>query len=361
MENLVGRSAPGPAGGPVSQRQPLRHAPPRRLIRPRRLRPGDRVALIAPSSPAYGSNATARQMIERARSRLHDAGLRTVVGAHAEHAHGYLAGRDEDRAADIMAAFTNSELAGIVRLRGRYGTPRLLDRLDYDVIARNPKVFVGYSDITALHLALTQRAGLVTFHGLMGLDLAARPATQAEADARFFTWEWFLRAVLRPEPLGPLPARAPWQAGPVHTVVPGTAAGPLAGGNLSLIANTLGTPYEIDTAGKILLIEEVSEAPYRIDRMLTQLRLAGKLDAAAGFIFAEWTDCQPEAGRPSLTLEQVLADIIVPLGKPAVAGLAAGHGPGRLTLPLGAQVRLEAPPGDSGPPRVMVVEPGVVD
>ena len=118
---------------------------------------------------------------------------------------------------------------------------------------------------------------------------------------------------------------------------------------MSLIANTLGTPYEIDTGGKILLIEEVSEAPYRIDRMLTQLRLAGKLDVAADFIFAEWTDCQPEAGRPSLTLEQVLADIIVPLGKPAVVA-AVGHGPGRLTLPLGAQVRLEAPPGDSGPP-----------
>src|SRR5690606_26578923 len=117
-------------------------------------------------------------------------------------------------------------------------------------------------------------------------------------------------------------------------------------------------------AGKILLIEEVGEAPYRIDRMLTQLRLAGKLVAAAGIIFAEWIDCEPERGRPSLSLEQVVADIIKPLGKPTVAGLAAGHGPGRLTLPLGVEARIEAPPGETGDgrhPRIIVTEPGVVD
>lgn len=332
--------------------------------RSRKLRPGDTVALIAPASPIYRNGEAPNQIIERARRKLHEAGLRTVVGEHAYDARGYLAGRDEDRARDVMAAFTNPNVTGIICLGGGYGTPRLLDLLDYDVIRANPKVFVGYSDITALLTAIGQRAGLVTFHGLMGWDLAPRSTAPAAVHAQAFTWEHFLRAVMRAEPIGELPLTAPWQSTPLHTVVPGTAVGPLAGGNLSLLANTLGTPYEVNTAGKILLIEEVGEAPYRIDRMLTQLRLAGKLVAAAGIIFAEWIDCEPERGRPSLSLEQVVADIIKPLGKPTVAGLAAGHGPGRLTLPLGVEVRIEAPPGETGDgrhPRIIVTEPGVVD
>lgn len=148
---------------------------------------------------------------------------------------------------------------------------------------------------------------------------------------------------MQPEPLGQLPAQSPWQDAGLQSIVPGIARGPLVGGNLSLLSDTLGTPYEIDTADKIVLIEEVGEAPYRIDRMLTQLRLAGKLQAAAGFIIAEWTDCEPsDPSRPTLTLRQVLADIIEPLGKPTVFGLAAGHGPGRLTLPLGVPVTIYA-------------------
>lgn len=330
----------------------------RQRQRPRRLRAGDTVALIAPSSPIYRNHETPRDIIARARRKLHEVGLRTVVGEHAHDAYGYLAGRDEDRAHDVMAAFADPDVAGIICLGGGYGSPRLLNLLDYDLIARNPKVFVGYSDITGLHCAIGRRADLVTFHGLMGWDLAAQPKTTAGARAHDFTWDSFVRAVMNAEPPGELPAQAPWQSAPLHTVVPGTAVGPLTGGNLSLISATLGTPYELDTAGKIVLIEDVGEAPYRIDRMLTHLRLAGKLEAAAGFIFAEWIDCEPEPGRPSLTLQQILADIVVPLGKPTVAGLAAGHGPGRLTLPLGAAVRLEA---HSSGPRIIVTESGVVE
>lgn len=329
----------------------------RRPLRPRMLRPGDTVALIAPSSPIYRNNETPAAIIQRARRKLHEAGLRTVVGEHAHDAYGYLAGHDNDRARDIMAAFTDPNVDGIICLGGGYGSPRLLDMLDYDLIARHPKAFVGYSDITALHCAIGNRAGMFTFHGLMGWDLAAQPKTTAEARANNFTWENFLLAVMNAEPLGELPARAPWQREPLHTVVPGTAAGPLTGGNLSLLSATLGTPFEVDTTGKIVLIEDVGEAPYRIDRMLTHLRLAGKLDAAAGFIFAEWTNCEPDPGRPSLTLQQVLADIVAPLGKPTIAGLAAGHGPGRLTLPLGVEVRVEA---DASTPRLIVTESGVV-
>lgn len=335
------------------------------MKRPRKLQPGDTVALIAPASPIYRHNETPSLIIERARRKLSEAGLRTVVGEHAHGANGYLAGRDEDRARDVMAAFTDTNVDGIICLGGGYGSPRLLELLDYNVIARNPKVFVGYSDITALHCAIGRRAGLVTFHGLMGWDLAAQPKTASDVRANAFTWKSFVRAVMHGKPLGELPASAPWQQEHLHTVVPGTATGPLTGGNLSLLVATLGTPFEVDTAGKIVLIEDVGEAPYRIDRMLMHLRLAGKLDDAAGFIFAEWTDCVPEPGRPSLTLRQVLADIVEPLGKPTVAGLAAGHGPGRLTLPLGVRVRLEADAGRTGGdhghhPRIVVTEPGVV-
>lgn len=337
---------------------------PHRRLRPRKLKPGDTVALLAPASPIYRNGETPVQIIERVRQRLHASGLRTVVAPHAGDARGYLAGRDADRARDLQEAFEHPDVDAIICLGGGYGSPRLLDLLDYDVIARHPKIFVGYSDITALHTAIGRHTGLVTFHGLMGWDLAPRATTDPRTTA--FTWDWFVRAVMRAEPLGELPARAPWQPEPLRAVVPGVASGPLVGGNLSLLAATLGTPYEIDTSGKIVLIEDVGEAPYRIDRMLTQLRLAGKLDDAAGFIFAEWVDCEPEPGRPSLTIEQVLADIVEPLGKPTVAGLAVGHGPGRLTLPLGAEVRIEAterPSARSGAPaaRVVVLESAVVD
>ena len=319
------------------------------------LRPGDTVALVTPASPVYRGGMAGADIVERARLRLHQAGFRTVVGAHALDVRGYLAGRDEDRARDLLAAFADPTIDGIVCLGGGYGSSRILDLLDYDLIARHPKVFLGYSDITALHCAIGKRSGLVTFHGLMGWDLAREPESEAEAQANEFTWQWFLRAVTQPEPLGELPSSAPWQSRPLECVVPGVARGPLVGGNLSLLVTTLGTPYEVDTAGKIVLIEDVGEAPYRIDRMLTHLRLAGKLDAAAGFIIAEWVDCEPkDPERPTLTLSQVVADIVEPLGKPTVYGLAAGHGPGRLTLPLGVTVTV-----DATRPAVIVEEPGV--
>lgn len=339
---------------------------------PRRLRPGDTVALISPASPFHRGKLSAEEVLRQTRQALHDLGLLTVVGKHTLGAHGYLAGSDRDRAEDVMDAFSNPNVRGIVCMGGGYGTPRLLDLLDYDVIAANPKVFVGYSDITALHTALRQRAGLVTFHGPMGFELARIRRTLGPLDRRdesadssvasdgapfdaeraraAFTWQWFARAFMQPAPLGELPARAPWQGNALQCVVPGTAQGPLVGGNLSLLADTLGTPYEIDTTDAVLLIEEVGEAPYRIDRMLTQLRLAGKFAQAAGIIVAEWTDCGPtDASRPSLTLDEVLADVVEPEGKPTVYGLPAGHGPGRLSLPLGVTVSIHSSHGTDAP------------
>jgi len=328
------------------------------MRRPPALQTGDTVALISPASPFSRNGTSPDDGVSAVKSRLKRVGLRTVVmpyAANRNQSYGYLAARDGERASDLMEAFADPKIDGILCVGGGYGTPRLLDRLDYEVIARNPKVFIGYSDITALHLAIGQQTGLVTFHGPMGFELASFERSHSPLPQHEFTWDWFLRATMSTQPLGMLPVKAPWQNSPLECVVPGHARGRLVGGNLSLISNTLGTPYEIDTKGKIVLIEEVGEAPYRIDRMLTQLRLAGKIEAAAGLIFAEWTQCDsPDPARPSLTLRQVLADIIEPLQIPTIYGLAAGHGPGRITLPLGTLVSL-----DASACRITVEESGV--
>lgn len=318
------------------------------------LKPGDTIALVSPASPIPTDGRTVDNIIASISERLAGVGLHTVVGAHAKGGHGYFAGTDDARAEDLMDAFTSRDVDGIWAANGGYGTPRLLDLLDYDAIAANPKVFIGYSDITALHTALRQRARLVTFLGPLAYELA-RPFRTRNRAADEFTWEWLMRAVMRPQPLGELPAQAPWQTQPMQPIVPGVARGPLVGGNLSLLSNTMGTPYEIDTADKIVLIEDVNEAPYRIDRMLTQLRLAGKLQAAAGFIFAECINCTSSPLSPrGPALIEIIKHLIEPIGKPAVYGLAAGHGPGRLTLPLGIAVTVD---GDGA--RVIVDESGV--
>lgn len=297
------------------------------------LRPGDTIALVSPASPVHPDAHVSMEMLELARKRLHDMGFRTVLSPNALKLRGYLAGQDEERAADLMWAFQNPEVHGIVCIQGGYGTPRILPLLDYTTIARHPKVFVGYSDITAIHCAVAKLAGLVTFHGPMaGFDMSK------EFD---YTKKWFWRAVAQPEPIGLL-CNPP--EGPVmETICPGRVTAPIIGGNLSLLVTTLGTPYEIDTTGKILLFEDVGEVPYRFDRMLTHLKLAGKLEAAAGFIIAECVDCVPgNTKRPMLTLREIIGDLIEPLGKPAIYGLAAGHGARRLTIPLGVRVTLDA-------------------
>lgn len=309
------------------------------------LRPGDTIALVSPASPVHPDAHVSMEMLELARNRLHDMGFRTVLSPNALKLRGYLAGEDRERAADLMWAFQNPEVDAVVCIQGGYGSPRILPLLDYGTIARHPKVFVGYSDITAIHCALARLTGLITFHGPMaGYDMSKEFV---------YTREWFERAVARPEPLGEL--SNPPEGPPLETICPGRVTAPLIGGNLSLLVTTLGTPYEVDTAGRILLLEDVGEVPYRFDRMLTHLKLAGKLDAAAGFIIAECVDCVPgNTRRPMLTVREIIGDLIEPLGKPAIYGLAAGHGERRLTIPLGVRTTL-----DASNCRVVVEESGV--
>ncbi|QDR82399.1 S66 peptidase family protein [Sporomusa termitida] len=300
-------------------------------LKPRRLRPGATLGVIAPAGPGNQEQTAAGI------AWLEQAGFRIKPGTTVSQELGYLAGPDALRAADLQAMFADPAVDGIICLRGGYGTMRLLELLDYDLIRQNPKVFVGYSDITALHTSIGQRAGLITFHGPM-------VASDMGKELPLYTWDYFLQAVTAPAPLG-LIANPPLAPDPAF-IVPGTAAGPLTGGNLSLLAATLGTPYEIDTAGKILCLEEVGEAPYRIDRLLTQLSLAGKLQAAAGIVFDVCADCETEAKPPSFTIAEVLAERLGSLGKPVLINLHFGHTADKATLPLGVNATLR--PEDGG-------------
>lgn len=302
--------------------------------KPRALKMGDRVGLVAPAGPAKDA-----ARLEEARSALASLGFEPVLGASCHASYGYLAGRDDVRAADLNAFFADPGIAGIVCLKGGYGTPRILDRLDYEAIGRTPKIFLGYSDITGIHLAIDRYCGFPTFHGPM-------PSSDMLPEFDEFSRRSWLAAVTTRGPLGLLPR--PEGMGPSTTLVPGTARGRIVGGNLSLIAASMGTPYEIDTRGRILFIEEVHERPFRVDRMLNQLRLAGKFAAAAGIVLGSWKDCGPAEGVPSLSLEEVFADIIAPAKRPTIYGFPAGHESPSLSFPLGVEAELDAEAGTLG-------------
>lgn len=307
----------------------FRFSPAARPTKPLALRPGDLVALASPSGPIKP------EVVQPLATQLQAWGFRVAVGASAYSQWGYLAGSDQERAADLNAFFRDPEVAAVLATRGGYGAMRLLPFLDLDALRRNPKALVGFSDITALHLALG-RIGLVSFHGPVA-DVAGKRRSD-------YSLGWLLKALTSAEPLGPMTSAPEGPA--VYALRGGHAAGPLVGGNLSLITSTLGTPYEIETAGSILLLEDVEEPPYRIDRMLTQLLLAGKFQGVRGIVFGEPVGLtEPDPDRPTLPLEQVLADRLGSLGIPVLVGFTAAHGFYRATLPLGVRVTLDA---DSG-------------
>lgn len=288
-------------------------------MKAKRLEAGDTVGLIAPASPAGASK------VEKAAKYLEDLGYQVRTGESAYSSRGYLAGCDELRAEDINNMFSDSEVTAIFCMRGGYGSQRLLDMLDYGLIRRNPKIFIGYSDITALINAIHQNCGFITFHGPMGGDFAGGLGKPTKAAMK--------KALESVEPIGELP----------NPEVPGVLSegrgeGELVGGNLSIVASSMGTPYEIETKGRILLLEDVFEEPYSIDRMLNQLKLAGKLDEAAGIILGDWGNTEPEEPDSSLTLDEVLKDYFKDIGKPVLEGYKIGHCKPNLTVPIGARV-----------------------
>lgn len=278
------------------------------------------IGLIAPAGPAALDAEKAVQWMQ-ARGYA----LRIFPGV--EQKDGYLAGSDEVRLNDLHAAFADSRIDAILCLRGGYGSPRILDRIDFELLRRNAKPFVGYSDLTALHLAISRYAGFVTFHGpMLNADLLGDKQQPTESSLLgMLRGELTSGSVLHHPPTYPL-----------TTIVPGVARGRLLGGNLSLIAGTLGTPYEIDAEGVILFIEDINEPLYRIDRLLTHLRLAGVLSKLCGVLVGD------VAGVDSQALAGLLKQTFEPLWIPVLAGWRSGHCDPNLTLPMGAMVRLDA-------------------
>lgn len=317
------------------------------LIKPKVLRPGDTVGLITPATAVTDPDAIAKA--ERTAKFF---GLKPRFARNVRKRSGYLGGSIAERIADIHEMFSDPEIRGVFCMRGGYGAGQLLDKIDYDVIRRNPKIFVGYSDITTLHLAIHKRTGLVTFHGPV-MSSAFTPYTQ----------EHYRKALFSTDALGtltnPNESNALRPSHMLRTVRPGKARGRLIGGNLSLVAATMGTPFEVDTRGCILFIEDVDEQPYSVDRMLTQLRLAGKFDQAAGLVFGECADCRPREYKPSfdstLSLGEVIDSILGDLKIPVFYGLTIGHTDDQLTLPEGVQATLDADKGT-----LTIEEPAVI-
>lgn len=311
------------------------------LKKPRALRAGDRLAVVAPASPF------AQEEFDRGVAELKALGFEAVYTNQVFARRGFVSGEPADRAVDLMAAWDDPTIAGIVCVRGGYGSAQILPLLDLPRLQANPKVFVGYSDITSLLTWFTLHGGFVTFHGPM---LAGRFSLGLDGYDR----DTFLRAVTSTEPLGELPAAA------LETVRPGEAQGPLVGGTLTQLLASLGTPYAFDPPpGHILFLDEVGERPYRMDRMLTQLRQAGLLARASAVIFNELRNCDEPGGAP--TARDVVRDTLRDFPGPVLIGLPSGHTTGpSLTLPFGVRATVSVHGASASvAPRVIIEEPAV--
>lgn len=302
------------------------------LIKPPRLKAGDTIGLITP-----GSFITEDELKESVKN-LEDLGFKVVYTDNVTARYGYLGGKDEVRAEEVNLMFKRQDVQGIVCTRGGYGCSRILPYLDYDLIRNNPKVLVGYSDITSLLYGITARTNMVTFHGPVGISTF-----------NDFSLFYFKNTLMDPsEELRFFNAKDEKPDDKSRQVVPirgGKARGRLAGGNLSIVVSLIGTPYDIDTEGKIVFLEEVGEEPYRVDRMLTQMIEAGKFDKASGIALGVFEKCEAKDEDPSfpksLTLQEVLMDRLFSLKIPVIYGLSFGHITNKFTLPLGVMAELD--------------------
>jgi muramoyltetrapeptide carboxypeptidase len=290
------------------------------IIRPPALRLGDKIGLIAPASSFN------REGFIAGCQRLRQMGYEPVYAQDIFERDIYFAGSAERRAFEFAELWSRDDIAALVCVRGGYGSNYVVEKLDFDRIAAQPKALIGCSDITTLLTAIHDRTGLITFHGpMVGKDLAG-------GTFDIFSWNNSLSGV------------AGWEVATagVEVLRSGTARGRLYGGCLSMLVASLGTPFEIETRGTILFIEDIAEKPYRIDRMLWQLQMAGKFEDVRGFIFGEMLDCAPPPGE-TYTLQQVIMRVLAPYNVPIVFGLKSGHvTSGNITLPIGVQAELRA-------------------
>ncbi|MBV8883590.1 MAG: LD-carboxypeptidase [Chroococcidiopsidaceae cyanobacterium CP_BM_RX_35] len=306
------------------------------FVKPTRLQPGSVVGIVSPASATF-----VREQLDIVLDAVRGLKLVPRLAPHLLDRYGYLAGQDKDRATDINEFFADSSVAAILPIRGGWGCSRILPYLDYDCIRQNPKIIVGFSDITALILAINARTNLVTFHGPNGLT--AWKQIQTECFRRIlFAAEKVKFQNFKDDDDQDRLMQVKYR---IQTITQGKARGKLIGGNLTVLSAILGSPYLPDMRGTILFLEDIKENVYRIDRLLTHLKIAGVLDQLAGLIFGQCSECSPDADYGSLTLEEVVWDHIQPLGIPAWYGAAIGHIETILTLPIGLEVEIDASSG----------------
>ena len=291
------------------------------IIKPKRIAPGATLGLVAPGSPIYLSSDFDR-MIESLRSL----GYTLVLGGHVKDRNGYLAGTDEDRVGDLMNMFQDDKIDAILCTRGGWGSNRLLPLIDFELIKQNPKPLIGFSDITSLLLSIYKKTNLVTFHGPVG-----------KSEWNTFTVDSWNDVLIEGRKAI---YKIPEDQTDTFTITEGKAEGVLLGGNLTVLTSMIGSQYLPDFEGSILFFEDIGEDVYRIDRMLTQLKLSGILDKIHGFVFGKCTDCS--AGSNSLSLKAVFNDHIAPLKKPAFYGAMISHEERNITLPIGIKASMDA-------------------
>ncbi|MEA5618738.1 LD-carboxypeptidase [Cronbergia sp. UHCC 0137] len=314
-------------------------------LKPARLKPGDGVGLISPASAVF-----LQEEVDIVVDAVRGLGLVPYLAPHLRDRYGYLAGKDQDRAADVTNFFADPKIAALIPMRGGWGCSRILPYLDYQIIRKNPKIIVGFSDITALLLGIYAQTGLITFHGPNGLTSWKPEPT-----------EFFRRVLFNGEKVTFENQKDSGDANRlmqvknrIQTINPGKARGRLIGGNLSVLSGIVGSPYVPNLKGAILFLEDINENIYRIDRLMTHLKLAGVFQQLGGFIFGQCRQCSPDADYGSLTLEEVVWDHIQPLGIPAWFGAEIGHIERMFTLPIGAEVEIDASLG-----KIQMLETGV--
>ena len=299
-----------------------------KIIKPAKLKKGDRLGLIAP-----GEFITEEELITSI-DNLEALGFKISYTKNILSRNGYLAGTDEQRASDLNEMFSRNDIDGIVAARGGYGCTRILPLIDYNLIEKNPKVLLGYSDITALHMAIYSKTGLVSFHGPVGISTFNEYTVSNLKNILLYSLENLTLYNAEDDEHNNSNS---------FTIISGKSSGRLIGGNLSLMVSLIGTPYDFDPSGKLIFIEEIGEQPYRIDRMLTQMIEAGKFEKASGIILGEFVDCEPDKNDlNSFSLKEVLYNCLFNLNVPVIYGMSFGHIKNKLTLPIGINAELNS-------------------
>ena len=305
-----------------------------KIIKPIALKKDDTIGLVCPAYSAF-----IKEEVQIAVENLQVMGFKVVQGKHIFDRYGYLAGKDEDRADDINKMFADKKIDAIMAMHGGWGCARILPLLDYKLIKKNPKIFIGYSDITALLLGIYSQTGIVTYHGPVG-----------SSTWNSFSVDYFKNtlidgnAIKMNNPIRKTDSLVQIEDR-IYTITSGKATGKLIGGNLTVLSHILGSKYVPDFTGAILFLEDVQEDTYRIDRMITQLKLAGVLNQISGFVFGKCTDCPPSKSYGSLTLEDIFEDHIKPLKIPAFSGAMIGHIKDKFTVPIGIEASIDATEG----------------